>query len=236
MRKGTIFKHEFKRLLLSKEYLLLLAATFAYCMVLLKSTVLFGTNFTAPFSQLTFRTYCLALMPFLFILLLLLCAKQLKPSERKAEAIIDATPTPQHVVRLMRYSAIASVFLLCAAVPVASCFLFYRMVFGYTAVGPLLLLGILYLVAPAVLLFGIAMLLGTRKALAAYIALAVVLLIAVFQIAMSSSPNVLADIKVDDKLLTSAFITRQVAYAAAGMLCITLSLYLPLKKVCLMDR
>jgi hypothetical protein len=125
LRKGTIFKYELRRLLLAKEYLLLLAATAAFSLSLLRSVVLFGANYTAPFSKQTFTAYCGSLTPFLFILLLMLCIRQLKPSDRKAEAIIGATPIPPHTFKLIRYGAVACAYLFAAAIPIVICVLFY---------------------------------------------------------------------------------------------------------------
>ncbi len=213
MRNGTIFKYELKRLLLSKQYLLLLVATLIFSVSLLRGTVLFGANFTAPFSLLTFSTYCASLTPFLFVLLLVLCAKQSSPSERGAEAIISATPMPLPVFRLLRYGAIAVAFVIPAALTVTACFLFYRLVFDYTAVGVLLLPGLLLLFPPAILLFGTAMLLGTRRSAAVYSLLAVVLIVSVFQIPL---PGI-----VD--------ITGRVAFTGAGVALILASLF-PSKK------
>lgn len=184
MRKGTIFKYEFKRLLLSKEYILLLIATLAYCVSLLRGMVIFGANYTAPFSQLTFLTYCASLAPLLFILLLLLCAKQFKSSERGMEAIISAMQMPLPVLRLLRYGALACAFLIAAALPLMACFAFYRLVFDYKAVGELFLSGVLLLLPSAVILFGTAMLLGNKGAAAVYVLLAAVLILSVFQISL----------------------------------------------------
>ncbi len=230
MSKGKVIKYEFKRLLLSKGYLLLLAATLAYCVALLQSIVMFGVDFTAPFSQWTFSAYCSSLTPFLYSLLLLLCARQLNPSERKAEAIINATPTQLQVVQIMRYGAIAGAFLIAVIVPIISCFMFYRVVFDYTDVGILFLLGMLQLLAPAILLFGIVMLVGRQKATAAYIMLAIILTISIFQIPIPAVFDFSRDATVYDNLLTPAFIVQQVVCATVGVVCIVISIYLSMKK------
>lgn len=223
MRKGTIFVYELKRLLVSKEYLLLLIATVLYGLSLLRGVVLYGTNYTAPFSQLTFGAFCASLAPFLFILLLILCARQSKASERGAEAIIRATPMPLPVFRLLRYGAIGCAFLIAAALPVTACFVFYRLVFGYTAVGALLGPGLLLLLPPAILLFGAAVLLGGKKTAAVYVLLAAVLIVSVFQISVPGFTDITESSA--DFELTPAFIAGRVAFTGIGAACILASLY-----------
>ena len=184
MRKGTIFKYELRRLLFSKEYLLLLVATLAYSVSLLRSLVLFGTNYTAPFSQLTFSTYCASLTPFLLVLLLVLCARQFKTSERGAEVIIGAAPMPIHIFRLLRYAAIACAYLIAVVFSTAVCLGFYLVVFDYAAFGSLIFSAILSFLPSSFLLFGLAMLFGYRRTASVYIILAAVLIIGVFNIAL----------------------------------------------------
>ena len=163
INKSTIFKYEIKRIMFSKEYLLLFAATLVYSMSLLQGVVLYGVNYTAPFSLLTFSTYCSSLSPFLFVLLLVLCARQFRTSKRKAEATIRATSIPFHIFRLIRYSAIWCAFLVASAIPFAACFAFYGLVFNYTDFGALLLPCVLIIIPAAIFLFGAAVLLGNRK-------------------------------------------------------------------------
>ncbi len=230
MNKRTVFKYEIKRLLFSKEYLLLLFVTSIYCVSLLRSMVLYGVNYTAPFSRLTFFTYCASLAPFLFILLLVLCARQFKASERGAEAIIKATPMPLHVFRLLRYGSISLAFLIATALPVIACFVFYRLVFDYTVVGPLLGLGVLFLLPPAILLFGVAMLLGSRRTEAIYILLAAVLVVSLFQILLPSVFDIIGNVATQklntgayDYAVTPAFIRGRVFLALIGIVLIVFS-------------
>ena len=231
MSKGTVFKYEIKRLLFSKEYLLLLVATLAYGISLLRGVVLYGTDYTAPFSLLTFLTYCASLAPFLFILLLVLCARQFKSSERGAESIIGVAPMPLHVFRLLRYSAVVCAFLIAAALPVTACFVFYRLVFDYTAFGALLWSGLLLLLPTAILLFGAAMLLGNRSAAAVYVLLAAVLIVGVFQITLPVFIDIIGITAVQplnagkyDFAFSSAFIAGRVAFSVVGIVLMILSL------------
>ncbi|NCB52825.1 MAG: hypothetical protein EOM54_13270 [Clostridia bacterium] len=223
MRKGTIFKYEIRRLLLSREYLLLLVITALYGVSLLRGMVLFGADYTAPFSLLTFLNYCASLAPFLDILLLVLCARQFKASERGAGAMISATSMPLPVFRLLRYGAVASAFLIAAALPVTACFLFYRVVFDYTAVGALLGPGLIFLLPPAILLFGAAVLLGNKKSAAVYVLLAAILVVSVFQIPLPASLGMTGSSA--DFALTPAFIAGRAALTGIGIMSILASLF-----------
>lgn len=232
MSKGIIFKYEIKRLLFSKEYLLLLVATLVYSLSLLRGAVLYGANYTAPFSLFTFLTYCASLSPFLFIILLVLCARQSKTSERRAEVIINTTPMPLHVFRLLRYGAVLCAFLIAAALPLVSCFAFYWLIFDYTAFGALLWPGLLILFPPAILLFGAAMLLGRRRTVAVYILLAVILIVSVFQITLPVFIDILGITAVQssgegvyDLVLSFAFIAGRIAFSVVGIMLLILSLY-----------
>ncbi|MBU5333698.1 hypothetical protein [Anaerocolumna aminovalerica] len=231
MNKGTVFKYEIKRLLFSKEYLLLLATVLVYSVSLLRGVVLYGTDYTAPFSLLTFLTYCASLVPFLFILLLVLCGRQFKASDHGAESIISATPMPLHVFRLIRYSAVACAFLIAATLPVIVCFLFYQQVFDYPAFGVLLWPGLLFLLPPAILLFGAAMLLGNRREAAVHILLAAVLIVSVFQIKLPAFMDIIGSAAIQplntgeyDFALSTAFIAGRIAFSVVGVVLIVISL------------
>lgn len=234
MNKGKVFKYELKRLLFSKEYLLLLAATLVFSASLIRGVVLFGVNFTAPFSQLTFSTYCSSLAPFYFALLLVLCAKQNKVSERGAEAIISTTSMPFHVFRLIRYSAIMCAFLATVTLPFVACFMFYRLTFSFTDIGGLLGLGVLFIIPSSLFLLGVAMFLGNRKAVGIYILLVVILFFSIFQIAPPSFLDLIGSTAVQafymgENTLSSVFVTGRAALLVLGIVLIIASLT-PLKK------
>ena len=237
MRKGTIFKYELRRLLLSKEYLLLLIATLAYSFSLLRSVVMFGTDYTAPFSQWTFCTYISSVSPILFILLLALCARQFTASERGAMSIIAAAPMPVSIFRSIRYATIACAFLITAVLSSGICFAFYWLVFDYTAFGGLACSGLMLILPSALLIFGAAMLLGNRKPVLVYILLAAVLIVGVFGISIPACIDIIGSSVTQalytgthDFAFSSAFIAGRIAFVIAGIACIILSLRLPHKR------
>ena len=231
MRKGTIFQYEFKRLFFSKEYLLLLVTALAYSFSLLRSMVLFGTNYTAPFSQWTFCAYISSVLPILLILLLALCARQFTASERGAMAIIDATPMPSSVFKGIRYGAIACAFLIVAALSFIICFAFYWFVFDYKAIGGLICSGTMLTLPSSLLIFGAAMLLGKKKAVWVYVLLAVVLVIGVFGISLPEYMDIFGS-SVTNPLFSGirsfrfspAFLTSRIVFAAMGITGVVLSL------------
>jgi hypothetical protein len=224
-------------MLRSKEYLLLLAATLAYAAMLIRGMVIFGTDFTAPFSQRTFCTYVSSVSPVLFVLLLALCARQFTASERGAMSIIDAAPMPHSTFRLIRYCAIACAFLIAAVLPFILCFAIYQVVFDYTAIGGLIASGLILLLPPALLVFGTAMLLGSGKPVLVYVLMAAVLVAGVFRIPLppwmdvtGSSQALPLDPGNRDFSFSFAFLAGRVAFAAAGIACGLLSLMPPHEK------
>lgn len=186
MNKGIIFKYELRRLLLSKEYMLLIVTILIYSVLLLRSMVMYGANYTAPFSQLTFSTYCASLAPFLFVLLLVLCARQYKASECGAEAIISVAPMPIYILRLIRSAAILCAYLISLLLPVFICFAYYLIVFEYTGFYSLTWLCIVIILPSSLLLMGVALNLGKKKSTAVYVLLAAVLVLGVFNFSLPS--------------------------------------------------
>lgn len=234
MRKGTIFKYEIKQLLCSREYLLLLAAVIAYCVLLLRSSVMVGALYTAPFSQWTFCDYLSSVMVLLLALLLVLCARQFTPARRGAMAIIGATPMPAPVFRAIQYGAIACAFGVAATASALVCFGFYALVFDYTAFGGLIASGLLLVLPPALLALGAAMLLGSKKPAFVYALLAAVLIIGVFGVSLPAWIDVIGG-SVTQPLyegvhtfaFTPGFIAGRIAFTMAGITCIVLSVRLP---------
>ncbi len=223
MRKRTIFRYEFRRLMLSREYLLLLAAVAAYCASLLRGNVIAGTQFTAPFSPWTFCDYLASMTMLLLVLLLALCARQFSASERGAAVLIAATPMPDVTFRTLRYAAIACAYGIAAVIPVAACLIFYWAVFGYTAFGNLIGPVLTMLFPPTVLVFGAAMLLGKRKAALVYALMAAVLILGVFRISLPAFLDVFGTsvtqtlyVETQEFAFTPAFIAGRIAFVAAG--------------------
>ncbi|HEY8422826.1 MAG TPA: hypothetical protein VIL05_13965 [Thermoclostridium sp.] len=236
MNKRTVFRYEIKRLMYSKEYLLLLIVVLVYSMSLLRGVVIYGVNYTAPFSLLTFGTYCFSLSPFYFVLLLVLCARQFRTSERGAEAIICTTSMPFHIFRLIRLSAIGCAFLVAISLPFIACFVFYSLVFDYTFFGTLLLQGMLIIIPPAIFLSGISMLLGKRNPAAVYILLVAVLIISVFKITLpafidiNGSALVQALSQEHFLALSSGFVAGRIVLLTVGMISVIVSVCRPNKR------
>lgn len=238
MRKGTIFKYELRRLFLSKEYLLLLAVSLAYCISLLRGSVIYGTFYSAPFSQRTFCGYVSSVTVLLLVMLLALCARQFTASERGALAIIDTTPIPVPVFLAIRYAAIMCAFLIVVALAFGICFIFYWLVFDYTAFGKLIRAGLLLLLPSALLIFGAAILLGNKKPVLIYVLLAAVLIVGVFGIYLPTYIDVIGNSVtqplyngVQNFAFSYSFIIGRVVFTIAGILFIILSLTLSKKKL-----
>lgn len=232
MIKYTIFKYEIKRQLCSREYLILLAAIFVYCISLLRSMVMFGINYTAPFSQWTFCSYISAVSPVLFVALLSLCARQFTVSERGTMTIIESTPMPAATFRAIRYIAIACVFLIAMAIPFGICFVFYQQVFDYTAFGELIYSGLMLLVPPSLFIFGAAMLLGRRRPVLIYILMGAVLIAGTFSISLPPiidiiGSSVIQPISSGTRNFTFrfSFIASRIVFVFIGIACSFISLW-----------
>ncbi len=184
LNKKTIFKYEIKRLLFSREYLLLLATVLIYAILLLRANVILGTGYTAPFSKWTFSDYISSVSTLLFILLIVLCARQFKASEQGAMSIISASPMPISLLKSIRYGALACAFLVATTLTVGICFAFYWLLFGYTLFGELILLSMIMLLPPALMIFGAAMLMGHKNVVLIYLLLAIILIMGIFRIAL----------------------------------------------------
>lgn len=232
MLKRVVFRYEIKRILFSKEYLLLFTVTLVYAISLLRGLVLYGVNYTAPFSGLTYATYCSCLTPFLFILLLLLCARLFRSSERGAEAIIRATSMPFHIFRLIRYGAAMCAFLFAALLPVLACLIFYSTVFDYKEYGLLVSTGLLIIIPPAIFLFGIAIAIGCFEAAGIYILLAAIIIISIFQIQLPVFMDIIGGTAGQELYnenqalsLSSSFIAGRLTFSLIGLALIILFLY-----------
>lgn len=238
MSKKTIFYYEFRRLVCSRTYLLLLAAVVAYCVFLLRSSVIFGTLYTAPFSKWTFCDYLSSVSVLLLVLLLALCARQFIPSERGAMTIISAAPTPVSTFKAIRYGAIACAFLIAAALSVGVCFAFYWLVFDYTAFGGLIWLSMPMLLPSALLVFGVSMLLGNKKAALVYVLLGVVLIVGAFRISLPAYIDIIGSSVTlplyageREFAFTAAFAAGRIVFITVGITCIIISLWLPQKRL-----
>jgi len=185
MRNSTIFLYELKRLVCSREYLLLLVALLAYCFFLLRGSVIFGTQYTAPFSQWTFCEYCSSAMTLLLVLLLALCARLFSASELAAMSIINSSAVSALTIKAIRYSAVACAFMFAAILTAVVCFGFYWVVFDFTSVGKHIVTWLALLVPSALCLFGIAILLGKWNPNLIYVLLALILIVGVFRISLS---------------------------------------------------
>ena len=133
MSKKTIFYYELKRILFSRAYIILLVTAIAYSLLLIRTSVIFGIEYTAPFSEMTFKAYVSSMRLLLFLLLLPLCMRTHSANERAVMSLVAASPFSPPVFRLLRHSAIASAYTLIALFSVAFCFVFYLLVFNYVA-------------------------------------------------------------------------------------------------------
>ncbi len=226
-----------KRLIFSREFILLLTALIVYCVLLVRNNVIFGTRYTAPFSQLTFCSYISSAAVLLFVLLLTLCSRQFSPSENGAMVIINASPIPAPVFKMLRYVAIAFAFLIAAALAVGICFAFYVMIFGFTEFGGLIISALGIIIPSALLLFGPAMLLGRKKPVMVYMLLVVILIMGAFGLSLPSFIDLFGSLAIksfsvvgQDFSFPISFWIGRVILSVAGITLINISLGFQTKK------
>lgn len=225
MNNKRIFYYEFKRLIRSREYLLLLTAVFIYSLLLLRTTVIFGTRYTAPFSLWTFCDYLSSSAVLLFVMLTTLCGRQFSPSEQAAWRIIITAPMPVFRLKMIRFGAVICAFLIAAFLSLSVCFIFYRQVYNYLAFGRLIAAALILLLPSSVLIFGASMVLGAKKAFYVYALAGALLIIGVFRIPLPEYLDILgtsvarplfAGAKADNFSFSGPFIAGRITFLAAG--------------------
>lgn len=202
-----------------------------YAILLLRTNVILGSGYTAPFSKWTFGDYISSVSTLLFVLLIALCARQFKASEQGAMAIISASPMPISLLRSIRYGALACAFLMATTLTVGICFAFYWLLFGYTLFGELILLSLIMLLPPALMIFGVAMLMGHKNAILVYLLLAIILIMGIFRISLPIYMDIFGRSLltplyngVHTFALPPVFIASRVTFIAVGIVLILFSL------------
>lgn len=161
MQSNKVFAYEIRRMLFSREYLLLTLALLAYSLFLIRSRVLFGTGYTAPFSLWTFADYVSSTMVLALILLVAMCSKLFTETEIQASSILRSTPTSYGVYRSLRLASITLLYLLSVGLSAGACYVYYVSVFGETSWLPLARVWGLLVVPSSVFVLGITLIAGS---------------------------------------------------------------------------
>lgn len=161
MQSNKIFVYEIRRMLFSREYLLLTLALLAYSLFLIRSRVMFGTGYTAPFSQWTFSDYVSSTMVLALILLVAMCSKLFTETEIQASSILRSTPTSYGVYRALRLASITLLYMVSVGLSAGACYIYYVSVFGETNWLPLAGVWGLLVVPSSLFVLGITLFAGS---------------------------------------------------------------------------
>ncbi len=161
LQSNKIFVYEIRRMLFSREYLLLTLALLAYSLFLIRSWVMFGTGYTAPFSQWTFSDYVSSTMVLALILLVAMCSKLFTETEIQASSILRSTPTSYGVYRALRLASITLLYMVSVGLSAGACYIYYVSVFGETNWLPLAGVWGLLVVPSSLFVLGITLFAGS---------------------------------------------------------------------------
>jgi hypothetical protein len=161
LQSNKIFVYEIRRMLFSREYLLLTLALLAYSLFLIRSRVMFGTGYTAPFSQWTFSDYVSSTMVLALILLVAMCSKLFTETEIQASSILRSTPTSYGVYRALRLASITLLYMVSVGLSAGACYIYYVSVFGETNWLPLAGVWGLLVVPSSLFVLGITLFAGS---------------------------------------------------------------------------
>lgn len=160
MNNLKLIGYEIKRLIFTKFYAALLMATTLFAYYILSNKTIFGTAYTAPFSQLSFAAYLFDVLPFLLLIMLFFCTYVYSRKERRVCSITLCTPLSEKKYYMLKSATIALAYMITVIIVLAMSLAFYGYVFHYynfvAFIGPL----ILVLLPPFLFFFGAGMLLG----------------------------------------------------------------------------
>jgi hypothetical protein len=119
-----------------------------------------GTMGTAPFSEWSFTSYLTLIMPFLMIMLILMCTNVFSEKEKKVRHIVWATPLAQGKYYSLKAIALFIAFIFVAMGPILTTFIYYGFVFKTTQYSIFIKPMLLFLLPTTLLFLGIILFLG----------------------------------------------------------------------------
>lgn len=114
-----IYLYELRRVMLNKSFFGMLAACLFASWQTLQSETILGVAHTAPFSPWSFGSYIARVAPLLMVGLLLMLHSLFSPKAVQINSLTAATPTSPSVYLLIKCSAVATAWLLLAAITAA---------------------------------------------------------------------------------------------------------------------
>jgi len=159
---------ETKRVVLTRQYLYVMALLLLFISTLLGRALSYGSFGTAPFSQVSYSAYLTGLCPLLLSILALLCAPVFSGREVAARRILLAAPVSLATVLGIRACGVLLAFSGVVLIPVIYSLAFYAWQFRFYEFGSLLHPAAVFLGAPTLFVFGLAMALGRSSSKLVY--------------------------------------------------------------------
>jgi hypothetical protein len=135
----------------------------------LSNDVILGTAYTAPFSKWSYSAFICNMNPFLLILLLFFCTYVFSKKELAVRKITMATPISESLYYVLKGTAILIAYTITAVVVILMSFIFYALIFQFYGFDDFIAPILLFLIPPAIFVFGIGMLLGSINELLLFI-------------------------------------------------------------------
>lgn len=155
-----MFFYDLKMAVNSKVFIGFLLAAVVFSYSLMRNLTVLGIANTAPFSKWSYSSFLCSLNAIILPLLLLLCTRVYDKKELRVRPLISSTQLSSFRYYLIKGSAAFATFIISALAAIAVSFAFYAFVFRFGDFGSLMLPVLFFLLPPAILIFGLGMLLG----------------------------------------------------------------------------
>lgn len=141
---------------------------------ILTNNVILGTGDTAPFSKWSYSKFICEINPFLLIILLFFCTYTFSKKEFRVRTITMTTPMSTAKYYLIKGASIFFAYAITAAVTIGLSLIFYALVFKFYSFQDFIVPILLFLLPPAIFIFGLAMVLGSINEFLIFILMPVV--------------------------------------------------------------
>lgn len=181
MNSFRVFLYEMKMIMSSKLFIFFLLVTIVFSYSLMRNLTVLGVANTAPFSQWSYSSFLCSINSLLMPLLLLLCGRIYDKKELRVRPLIFSTPISDAKYYLIKGIAVFNAYILAALAAILVSFIFYIVVFRFSGFTSLMFPVSLFMLPPAVFIFGLGMLLGKLDERLIYLLVPVMFLLPVLK-------------------------------------------------------
>ncbi len=136
---SKIFYYELKRMLLSKLFIGMLIVNGVFAWYVLKTDIIAGIAYTAPFSVWSYCAYLGKVMPIAIIAVLLLLSGYYGKKQKQVEILTMAVPVTQTEQMMIRTAVMGSCFAIICIMLAIIAMIFYIRFFGFGGFGSFIL-------------------------------------------------------------------------------------------------